>query len=92
MSCKSSFPLEFRAIISQSITLLRDPYFMTPNNFREKANFIWQVADDTLRSAGRVFGASGTPSAVLVDAKGRVASELGVGASAVLMLAGVKSD
>jgi type I restriction enzyme M protein len=21
---------------------------MTPNNFREKANFIWQVADDTL--------------------------------------------
>ena len=22
---------------------------MTPNNFREKANFIWQVADDTHR-------------------------------------------
>ena len=22
---------------------------MTPNNFREKANFIWQVADDILR-------------------------------------------
>jgi hypothetical protein len=25
---------------------------MTPNNFREKANFIWQVADDTLRVRG----------------------------------------
>jgi type I restriction enzyme M protein len=24
---------------------------MTPNNFREKANFIWQVADDILRGA-----------------------------------------
>jgi len=25
---------------------------MTPNNFREKANFVWQVADDTLRVRG----------------------------------------
>jgi hypothetical protein len=25
---------------------------MPPNNFREKANFIWQVADDTLRVCG----------------------------------------
>ena len=25
---------------------------MTPDNFREKANFIWQVADDTLRVRG----------------------------------------
>ena len=25
---------------------------MTPNNFREKVNFIWQVADDTLRVRG----------------------------------------
>lgn len=24
---------------------------MPPNNFREKANFIWQVADDILRGA-----------------------------------------
>ena len=24
---------------------------MTPNNFREKANFIWQVADHVLRGA-----------------------------------------
>jgi peroxiredoxin len=39
-------------------------------------------------SAGSAFGASGTPSAVLVDSEGRVASELTVGAPAVLALAG----
>ena len=37
-------------------------------------------------SAGRAFGAAGTPSAVLVDADGNVASEVAVGASAVLDL------
>jgi thiol-disulfide isomerase/thioredoxin len=39
-------------------------------------------------ATGRAFGASGTPSAVLVDAEGKVASEVAVGASAVLELAG----
>ena len=39
-------------------------------------------------TAGRVFGATGTPSAVLVDAEGRIASEVAVGAPAVLGLAG----
>ena len=34
-------------------------------------------------TAGRAFGASGTPSAVLVDAEGRIASEVAVGAPAV---------
>jgi peroxiredoxin len=37
---------------------------------------------------GRAFGASGTPSAVLVDAEGKVASEVAVGAPAVMELAG----
>lgn len=37
---------------------------------------------------GRSFGANGTPMAVLVDAEGRIASELAVGAPAVLALAG----
>jgi thioredoxin-related protein/uncharacterized membrane protein YphA (DoxX/SURF4 family) len=37
---------------------------------------------------GRVFGASGTPSAVLVNEDGRVASEVSAGAQAVLALAG----
>jgi methylamine dehydrogenase accessory protein MauD len=50
------------------------------------------VLDQTL-DAGKAFGASGTPSAVLVDRKGNVASELAVGAPAVLQLAaGRKSE
>jgi thiol-disulfide isomerase/thioredoxin/uncharacterized membrane protein YphA (DoxX/SURF4 family) len=39
--------------------------------------------------AGSVLGAGGTPSAVLIDENGRVASEVGVGAPAVLEMAGV---
>ena len=35
---------------------------------------------------GSAFGAGGTPSAVLIDAQGRIASELAVGATAVLEL------
>lgn len=37
---------------------------------------------------GQRFGANGTPSAVLIDADGRIASELAVGAPGVLALAG----
>jgi hypothetical protein len=47
------------------------------------------VVLDQQFSAGRAFGASGTPSAVLVDAEGNVASEVAVGAPGVLGLAGV---
>jgi peroxiredoxin len=39
-------------------------------------------------TTGRAFGAWGTPSAVLVDAEGKVASEVAVGAPGVLELAG----
>jgi hypothetical protein len=39
-------------------------------------------------ATGQAFGASGTPSAVLVDAEGTIASEIAVGAQAVLALAG----
>jgi thiol-disulfide isomerase/thioredoxin len=39
-------------------------------------------------STGRKFGAGGTPSAVLVDGKGKIASDVAVGAPAVLALAG----
>jgi thiol-disulfide isomerase/thioredoxin len=39
-------------------------------------------------ATGRAFGASGTPSAVLVDNEGKVASEVAVGAPAVMALAG----
>lgn len=38
-------------------------------------------------AAGRAFRASGTPSAVLIDSEGKVASEVVVGAKAVLTLA-----
>jgi peroxiredoxin len=41
-------------------------------------------------ATGRAFGASGTPSAVLVDAEGKVASEVAVGAPAVMELAGAE--
>ena len=43
------------------------------------------VLDQTF-SVLRSFGATGTPSAVLVDADGKIASELAVGAPAVLEL------
>ena len=36
---------------------------------------------------GRAFGAPGTPSAVLIDEQGQIASELAVGVPAVLALA-----
>jgi hypothetical protein len=39
-------------------------------------------------SIGSKFGATGTPMAVLVDAEGKIASELAAGAPAVLALAG----
>jgi thiol-disulfide isomerase/thioredoxin len=41
-------------------------------------------------AVGRSFGASGTPSALLVDSEGKVASEVAVGAPAVLELAGAE--
>jgi hypothetical protein len=44
------------------------------------------VLDQTF-TTGQAFGVSGTPSAVLVDAEGMIASEIAVGAQAVLALA-----
>jgi peroxiredoxin len=43
-------------------------------------------------AVGRLFGATGTPMAVLIDAEGKIASELAAGAPAVLALAGHKQD
>jgi peroxiredoxin len=48
------------------------------------------VVLDQQFAVGRAFGASGTPSAVLVDAEGKVASEVAVGAPAVLELVGAE--
>ena len=46
------------------------------------------LLDQEGMSIGRLFGATGTPMAVLVDAQGNIASELAAGAPAVLALAG----
>ena len=48
------------------------------------------VVLDQSFSAGSAFGASGTPSAILVDEEGKVASELRVGAPGVFALAGAR--
>lgn len=45
------------------------------------------VVLDQSFDAGRAFGVSGTPSAILLDARGRIASQVAVGAPAVLKLA-----
>jgi thiol-disulfide isomerase/thioredoxin len=45
------------------------------------------VVLDQQFNTGRAFGAGGTPSAVLVDEEGKIASEVAVGAPAVLVLA-----
>jgi len=47
------------------------------------------VLDEKGMSIGSKFGAGGTPMAVLVDAQGKIASELAGGAPAVLALAGL---
>ena len=46
------------------------------------------VLEQSGMSVGGKFGAGGTPMAVLVDAEGKIASELAAGAPAVLQLAG----
>jgi peroxiredoxin/uncharacterized membrane protein YphA (DoxX/SURF4 family) len=43
-------------------------------------------------ATGHAFGAGGTPSAILIDAKGKIASEIAIGASSVLALASAKQD
>src|SRR6266446_9678453 len=50
------------------------------------------VLDQTGMSIGSKFGANGTPMAVLVDAEGKIASDVAAGAHAVLTLAGVGQD
>ncbi len=49
------------------------------------------VVLDLNLQAGATFGANGTPMAVLLDARGRIASEVAAGAEAVLALAGFSS-
>jgi thiol-disulfide isomerase/thioredoxin len=56
----------------------------------KEMNLSSPVVLDQQFAVGRSFGASGTPSAVLIDKEGKIASEVAVGAPAVLELAGAK--
>ncbi len=68
------------------------PRFVVVSAGSEEANREMGLSSPVLLdqdfATGRAFGASGMPSAVLVDAEGKVASEVAVGAPAVLELAG----
>jgi peroxiredoxin len=50
------------------------------------------LLDQDGMTIGRTFGATGTPMAVLVDAEGKIASQVAAGAPAVLALAGQGQD
>jgi thiol-disulfide isomerase/thioredoxin len=58
----------------------------SPEDIR-KQEFRSRVLLDPYFGASQVFNSGGTPSAVLIDEEGRVASEVGVGAQDVLSLA-----
>jgi hypothetical protein len=58
----------------------------SPEDIR-KQDFRSRVLLDPYFGASQVFNSGGTPSAVLIDEKGRVASEVGVGAQDVLAMA-----
>jgi thiol-disulfide isomerase/thioredoxin/uncharacterized membrane protein YphA (DoxX/SURF4 family) len=62
-----------------------------PERTRED-RFRSRVVLDPQFSTGDLFGAGGTPSAILLGADGRVASGVAVGAEAVLGLAGVGAE
>jgi thiol-disulfide isomerase/thioredoxin len=59
----------------------------TPEANRQQG-FHASVLLDADWGAGTVLGAGGTPSALIIDEDGKVATEVGVGAPAVLELAG----
>ena len=58
----------------------------SPKANREQG-FQSRVLLDSQFTAGARFGAGGTPSAVVLDAEGRIVSDVGVGADAVMALA-----
>jgi thiol-disulfide isomerase/thioredoxin len=69
----------------------REPRLVVIADGPEEANralpFASPVVLDPGSPVSRAFGAAGTPSALLIDSRGRVASELAVGGPAVLTLA-----
>ena len=63
----------------------------SPDANREQ-RFRSPVLLDHAFGAGRVFGATGTPSAVMLDEQGTIVSDVGVGAPAVLTLLGAAAN
>ena len=57
----------------------------------QEQGFRARVLLDQTFGSGQVFGAGGTPAAVIIDEQGKVASDVGVGSDAVLALAGAIS-
>jgi thiol-disulfide isomerase/thioredoxin len=79
----------------------RNPPEEAPNLFvvsagtkeaNEEMGLSFPVVLDQNFATGRAFGVGGTPSAVLVDEEGKIASEVAVGAPAVLELAGARTE
>ncbi|MDQ3461034.1 MAG: redoxin domain-containing protein [Deinococcota bacterium] len=60
---------------------------LTPDRTGETTGLRAPILLDEGFAAGRAFGVRGTPSAILIDAEGKVASKVAVGAAAVLELA-----
>jgi thioredoxin-related protein len=77
---RSRYAPELVVVSAGSAEANRDQGFRSP------------VLLDPVFGVGQVFGATGTPSAVAIDEEGRVASEVGVGAPAVLALLGAPVD
>lgn len=63
----------------------------TPDENREMGLRSPVLLDDGF-TAGSAFGADGTPSAIMIDAQGRIASDLAVGAPEVMKLARTTKD
>ena len=63
-----------------------------PADKNREQGFRSRVLLDSIWGAGNVLGANGTPSAVLIDEEGVVASDVAVGKPAVLSLAGAKAE
>lgn len=61
-----------------------------PKEANEAMGLSSPVVLDQQFSVGRAFGVGGTPSAILVDEEGRIASEVAVGGPAVLELASAR--
>src|SRR5207253_7669146 len=50
------------------------------------------IVIDSDSAMSKAFGANGTPSAVLIDARGHIASEVAVGAPRILALLGIRKS